>query len=115
MNDEIKFRAKRVDNGEWVFGDLNQRPIHYPRQIIENGVILYSVVPETVGQLRYKKNGIEYYDGDIFYCAGYGLDVVSDLCQIHDRVSSGDSGDIEEVMGNIHDTPELLYDESRET
>ena len=62
---EIKFRGKRADNGEWVFGDLVK---HYENQRIfiacdqlsftysECGIDrlvterFYEVIPETVGQ-----------------------------------------------------------------
>lgn len=53
----IKFRGKRIDNGEWVYGDLFQSIGYYPSILhiepSEDGKVLYvktSVSPETIGQ-----------------------------------------------------------------
>ena len=71
---EIKFRGKRLDNGEWVYGDLQHRAGgQYAIVVPEpdgNGVWGYAahfVNPNTVGQstgvLDYEGRAV--YDGDI--------------------------------------------------
>jgi len=70
MTREIKFRGKRKDNGEWVYGDL----IHTSptdMSIVECGYFTvkssYEVIPETVGQSTglKDKNGKKIFEGDV--------------------------------------------------
>lgn len=80
MKREIKFRGKRLDNGEWVVGDYFKKIIirgstemlvHYIGwQIIDGGVTwneYEEVDPETVGEYTglQDENGIDIFEGDI--------------------------------------------------
>lgn len=149
MQREILFRGKRVDNGEWVCGNLfknkndyyispeiepfgesaqypkNGKPEHF--YAFDNFVKIYS---ETVGQYTglTDKNGAKIFEGDIvkfkrfneshlgkivynkktcgfeiWYTStvgAFGEKAIHKMYLCHaDRI---------EIIGNIHDNPELL-------
>jgi uncharacterized phage protein (TIGR01671 family) len=119
---EILFRGKRKDNGEWVYGALYSY-YDFKRTIVQiltdrtNGIPdAYEVIPETVGQFIdiTDKNGKKVFEGDIvkgiFY--GFPLPIENFVLTIgwQEDIAGYGANYFEnvEVIGNIHDNPELL-------
>ena len=117
---EILFRGK-TDKGEWTEGDLFQ--------VFEDGFFIHDgrchsvrVIPETIGQYTglTDKNGKKIFEGDIvnFKTAAYHFK----NCRIKYQSCYGKYCAIDnegyeypmdkifeyEIIGNIHDNPELL-------
>lgn len=123
MTREIKLRGKRLDTGEWEHGSL---VILNGRYFIFNDEGRYEVDPATVGQFtgRKDKNGREIYEDDIisyystFYRREVGV-VVWDNLKIQFIAKKpegpmfyiGWDTSYKEILGNIHDNPELIKNE----
>ena len=127
---EILFRGKRLDNGDWVYGYyVHIGPVSCQRIYIipEYASALYvnEVDPSTVGQYTSlkDKNGKRIFDGDIAkVLQGKDKDIAyvgfengafmlyPKTGNIYERTLWSywyNDWDVE-VIGNIHDNPELL-------
>lgn len=130
----IEFRGKCLDNGKWKYGDL----VHTTKDTLilptNEGWNQYAVDPATVGQYTglKGKNGKDVYEGDIFKDSSgvlrtvfrvpgglafednpvaFGYDHRSPLYPYSPLAESQNEAWISqccEVIGNVHDNPELL-------
>ena len=130
---EYKFRGKRIDNGEWVYGyyfieerDIEDgfiwRDIPQIQQRYGDHYQYFDVIPETIGQYTglKDKNGREIYEGDIVRIDDLGIGIVDyeegrfamrrreeRFCwPVYCRIDH--SPFVPEVIGNIYENPELL-------
>jgi uncharacterized phage protein (TIGR01671 family) len=130
---EILFKAKRINNGEWVEGCLvidHSRPdlFEYRIQPVESGVLYAPPInPETLCQFTglCDKNGNKIWENDIVTCqTKYGGDIGKIVfhngkfcvlwnstyhysrngkCENYYDINTKNS-----VKGNVFDNPELL-------
>ena len=132
---EILFHGKRTDNGEWIEGDVLQTKYHSGHieyQIMPQTPIssAYPVLPETVGQYTglTDKNGKRIFEGDICRFKRFNdihvgeivfnVTTASFVMRYQSIVGAyGEKAtqkmllsvcDDIEVIGNIHDNPELM-------
>jgi len=118
---EILFRGKRVDGLGWVTDSETYIRDACGVWLSDEDNDVVRVVPETVGQFTglTDKNGKRIFEGDVLSGHGEGNSIVAwdyenarfigceDSPHLWWRCSADEFGHYE-VMGNIHDNPELM-------
>lgn len=118
MNREIKFRGKSLKYGNWLFGSLwidkENFYITHEKESEKAGESSYTyvteVVPSTIGQYTglKDKNGKEIYEGDMLQHPNHKTTIVTwDETECGWNIV-GYGIHLCEVIGNIHDNPELI-------
>lgn len=127
----IKFRGKDKRSGEWFYGNLYDKDNRGRTHICTTQRGSFDVIPETVGQFTglYDKEKNEIYEGDIlvwgengcksqpmvviFKHGSFGYTYIEDW--FHSFAGNTNftfnplNTDVRfEIVGNIHDNPELL-------
>ena len=123
----IKFRGRDFA-GFWYIGDLVQNNAEDDDLLISRGCVSIYIENETVGQFTglVDKNGKEIYEGDIIIEKlrrarkdGERLVICFDDFEWQGKNANGSTTSLSllveyhtiEVIGNIHDNPELLKGE----
>ena len=133
MNEERLARGKRIDNGQWAKGyyallpTKREEPEHIIIEPVDSIICLWHgplVDPNTVGRCTGLKDwkGKLIFEGDII-CFSENAEIVNYVVEWYDggfvyrdvkirafgsELTQSDANEVE-IVGNIHDNPELLH------
>ncbi len=127
MNEKLLSRGKRKDNGEWITGYYVKIPNKANKLNKECHIIfdldgrIGCIIPETLGSCtgRIDKNGKKIFEGDIVDYNGTKHEVIFETrfsAYFGIKISHIETwqfclevpAKLMEVVGNIHDNPELI-------
>ena len=128
MNDRYLFRAKRIDNREWIVGDLSHHKTGkvFVKPLNGSAISTCEVDKDTVCQCTglKDKNGKLIWENDVvkgawfdkgkrhrhigtvlYICCAYKVVGVKQYYGLHDELNGSYT-----VIGNIFDNPELMHE-----
>lgn len=129
MEREILFRGKRVDNGECVYGHFCEFPCDDGKDIPsilriedkenERIIMQHPIISETVGRFTglTDRNGVRIFEGDILEALNGNRGYVVFRNGAFMKSCNSENmpfliaADVNAVIGNIHDNPEMLKGE----
>lgn len=128
---EILFKAKRIDNGEWIEGYVvRKHGLYFIYSIVNSESCRqnnYEIISETLCQSTglYDKNGKRIWENDVVWLVCDGKEhiyqIVWDNSELDFKAANGEENygtnyeyllccDEIKVIGNIFDQPELLQE-----
>ena len=124
MSREIKFRGKRIDNGEWVYGYYYKEAVHdddankfihieYIKEIYGDHYVNREIEKGTSGEFTGLK---EIFEGDIMKGLYKGKEFIGKVVYVEwlsgfkvlSNLGRLDIFENDEIIGNIHQDKHLL-------
>ena len=118
---EILFRGRRIDTGEWVYGQLwvNRTATRETTYIVLDDGEMEYVEPSTIGQYTglNDKIDVKTFEGDVLVFDGDRFVIFwdeerggfrIDYWQSDEQYDLSDFWPESEIIGNIHDNPEFM-------